>query len=80
MEQDDLGAVGETKPWYASKTIIGAAVTALALVAGFFGVTIDEATKQVLIEQSTALLSAGGILVGVVLTIVGRVTARKAIG
>lgn len=80
MQQDTSGTVGETKPWYLSKTIIGAGISAGAVAAGFFGVTIDEATKQVILDQTSAVIGGVVILSGLAMTIVGRVTAKKAIG
>lgn len=79
MEKDDLGAVGETKPWWASKTILGAIVMAATIVLGFFGVTIDETTKAVILSQTDALITAGAGLFGTLLIIYGRVKATKAI-
>ncbi len=80
MEKDDLGPVGETKPWYASKTILGAIVMAATIVLGFFGVTIDETTKAVILSQTEALIGAIVALVSTLLIIYGRVKASKAIG
>jgi protein-S-isoprenylcysteine O-methyltransferase Ste14 len=69
----------ETKPWYTSKTIIGAIVTALSLLAGFFGLKIDAATQAYLVEQSQVLITAGGTFIGLALTIWGRITAKQPI-
>ena len=80
MEKDDLGAVGETKPWYASKTILGAILMAATIVLGFFGVTIDETTKAVILSQTEALIGAATALIATILIIYGRVKATKAIG
>jgi len=80
MEKDDLGPVGETKPWYRSRTILGGALTALAVVGAFFGVKIDEATKAVILDQTEALIAAAVAITGALLTVYGRFKASKAIG
>ena len=80
MDPNTLSPAGETKPWYLSKTIIGSVVAAGAIVAGFFGVSIDEATKSVILDQTEALIAAGFALVGTLLAIYGRVAAKKTIG
>ncbi|SMO75399.1 hypothetical protein SAMN06269117_1263 [Balnearium lithotrophicum] len=71
--------MNETKKWYESKAIWGAVVTIFAIVLGFFGVQIDEQTKQVLINETTAFASAAAALVGSLLAIYGRVKAEKKI-
>jgi hypothetical protein len=73
-------ALSGTKPWYASKGVIGPIVATLALIAGFFGIEIDEATQAVIIDQGTALLTAAVAFGGIVLGLIGRVTAAKKIG
>ncbi|GJD93384.1 hypothetical protein [Methylobacterium iners] len=69
----------ETKPWYLSKTIIGTAITGVAIVGGFFGVDLDEETKKLVVDQTEALVVAGAALGGTVLTIYGRFAAKKAL-
>lgn len=71
----------ETKAWYQSKTIWGAIITVLSLIISVvFGVQIDEATKQVLIDQAVALATAIGVLFGSAMSIYGRIKANKKIG
>jgi len=70
----------ETKPWYASKTIWGAIITVVSLLLSLLGVQIDEQTRQVLIDQGTAMATAVGAFLGSVMAIYGRVKAQKRIG
>jgi len=67
----------ETKSWWKSKTLFGAAITLGAFVAMYFGldVSLDEQTQMVdlLVEIGTA----AGALVGTVLVIVGRIKANR---
>ena len=60
----------DTKPWYLSKTVIGAAITIAASAAGF-GLTGDE-TGQ-LADYADRLI----VIIGGALAIYGRVVARK---
>lgn len=69
-----------TKPWYASKGVLGPIVAGLALIAGLFGVKIDPATQAVIVDQGVALVTAAVTFGGLVLGVWGRVTATKKIG
>ena len=44
---------------------------------GLFGIQIDPQTQAVLVDNVTALMSAGGAIVGAILGIYGRVKADK---
>lgn len=79
MIKDDLGAIGETKPFWQSKTMWGAGIGTLGMIAGAIGYQIDPATQQVLIDQSYAAVMAVSALVGTVLVVVGRLRADKAV-
>jgi len=63
----------DVKPWYQSKTIIGAVITVLALVAGVFGYGIGAEDQAALADYAVTL---GGV-VGGLLAIYGRVKASK---
>ena len=67
--------MSDVKPWYMSKTIIGAVVTVLALVATAFGYGIGAEDQAALADYAVSL---GGI-VGGLLAIYGRVKASKEI-
>ena len=71
--------MNETKKWYESKTIWGGVITLLAVLLSFLGIQIDEQTKQVLINETTAFASAAAALIGSLLTIYGRIKAEKRI-
>lgn len=62
----------ETKPWWQSRTIIGA-------VAVFLGLGLRASGIDILNEEITTLLTITLEGVGATLAIVGRVKARKAI-
>ena len=67
--------MSDVKPWYMSKTIIGAVVTVLALVAGIFGYGIGAEDQAALADYAVTI---GGV-VGGLLAIYGRVKASKEI-
>lgn len=64
------------KPWYASKTIWGAVVVLLSVMASHFGLTLTDSDSDSLVNA----LSAVGETVGSILVIWGRVRATKQIG
>ncbi len=66
-----------TKPWWESKTIWGSIITVVAVASGLFGIQIDAQTQGLLVDNITALVSAGGAIVGALLGIYGRVKADK---
>ncbi len=66
-----------TKPWWESKTIWGSIITVVAVTTGLFGIQIDPQTQAVLVDNVTALMSAGGAIMGAILGIYGRVKADK---
>lgn len=63
------------KPWWRSRTILGAVVSLLAMVAGPLGVDLDAELQS---EIVTILLTLGGV-VGPVLSVWGRMKARSRI-
>lgn len=62
----------ETKPWYQSRTIIGAAVVVVAQVGKLFGWTLGT-------EDADALVNDLLTFLGAALAIYGRVKAAKPI-
>lgn len=66
----------DVKNWWQSKAIWGGVISLVSLVAGFFGFTLGPEDQAALV--GVAVTVVGGI--GTVLAIVGRVTAKKAIG
>jgi Mg2+ and Co2+ transporter CorA len=70
----------DTKPAWLSKTIIGAVVTVLALLAGILGVTLDPEEQVVLVDSMYALATAFFAMLGAILAAYGRFKASKAIG
>lgn len=71
----------ETKKWYQSKTIWGSIVTVLAVLLSIVTgqhVIIPEEQAQ-LVDKIVAVVDDVGVLVGVILTIYGRVKAEKRI-
>lgn len=66
----------DVKNWWQSKAIWGGIISLVSLVAGFFGFTLGPEDQAALV--GVAVTVVGGI--GTVLAIVGRVTAKKAIG
>jgi hypothetical protein len=70
----------ETKPWYASKSVIGALVALGAVVAGFFGIKVDPVTQGWIVDQTMALATSAGAIFGIVVAIYGRLVAKTPIG
>lgn len=66
----------DVKNWWQSKAIWGGIISLVSLVAGVFGFTLGPEDQAALV--GVAVTVVGGI--GTVLAIVGRVTAKKAIG
>ncbi len=72
----------QTKSWYASTTIWGGAVAAVAGVAGIFGYSITPADQAALsdsIGQVVTLVTSVSALGGGLLAIWGRVRASKVV-
>lgn len=67
------------KSWYASKTIWGAVLMFIAFIASFLGVTITPDEQAAAID--TIIKIADGVvgLIGLILTIYGRIKAVKPI-
>ncbi len=65
----------DTKRWYESKTVWGAVVTLLALIAGSFGLRIGASEQAALVELAPQLVA----IAGAVVALVGRLTARAVI-
>jgi hypothetical protein len=63
-----------------SKTFWGALAAIAGGAASFFGYSVDEATKQVIVDQGMMIGGAGATLVGGLLAIWGRIKANKKIG
>lgn len=66
----------DVKNWWQSKGIWGGIIALVSLIAGFFGFTLGPEDQAALV--GVAVTVSG--LIGTVLGIVGRVTAKKAIG
>jgi hypothetical protein len=65
-------AVAEGKPWWQSRTILGAVVVVISTVASMVGWSVDAGEVTELAVQGAALVGAG-------LAIYGRVRARRPI-
>lgn len=73
--------MNDVKAWYQSSSILGSAIGIAALAVGvLFGVQVDAATQQLVLDQLVTLISVATILGGQVLSIYGRIKARKVIG
>ena len=71
--------MGEEEKWYQSRTIWGAIIALVAFVFTFFGVTIVAEEQATILELVVQIATPMGALVGVILTIIGRVKATKSI-
>ncbi len=69
----------ETKKWWQSRGIIGPAITMATVVLGFFGVKVDAATSQIVLDQTMGAIGAVTALGGSLLGIIGRLRAKKTI-
>jgi len=66
----------DTKPWWASRTIIGAVIAALAPLGAKLGYQIDASLQSSIVDLVVTLVTVGGSAVAVW----GRVRATKTIG
>ncbi len=66
----------ETKSIFASKTFWGAIIAALSGLGGVVGINVSPEEQQVLVSA----VSAVGLAVGTVLTVIGRMKAEKKVG
>jgi len=69
----------EEKKWWASRSIWSLIVALACVVAGIFGVDIDEATKEALLDNTVAVVSAIGAVVGIISGAIFRMKATKTI-
>jgi hypothetical protein len=69
----------DAKPWYASKSVIGALVALGAVVAGFFGIKVDPVTQAWIVDQTMALATSAGAVFGIAVAIYGRLVAKQPI-
>lgn len=67
----------EMKKWYLSKTIWGGVLMAAGVIAGFFGVEIDETTQEEVAAKIPEIIEYVSGAVGFILVIWGRITASK---
>jgi len=77
----------KSKPWYTSKTILGAIITLLATIAGMYGATVDPNDIELVVDgidtiiqtepdNMPAIITGITGLIGSGLAIYGRVTAK----
>ena len=69
----------EAKKWWMSRTIWGAILAAIFGLLPVFGVgvEVDEKTQGVILDNLMLVIQAGGVLVGAVLAVFGRVSAKR---
>ncbi|MBT9370259.1 hypothetical protein [Rhizobium sp. CSW-27] len=71
-----LAHSANTEPWYQSRVTIGAIVSIMIPLLGALGISSDVIDA----DQLTAILVAAGSLVGGLLTLYGRWSAKRPIG
>lgn len=76
MSDQSSGTGADSKPWYQSRTIIGAGVTTLSALAGIAG----HALPPDLQSQAVELITGTGALIGGALSFWGRLRATRVIG
>ncbi|MEO0166591.1 MAG: hypothetical protein ABIL39_10700 [candidate division WOR-3 bacterium] len=64
------------KPWFKSKTIIGAILMFIALIFSFFGVTISPEEQAGMADLIVQVAEGIAGLVGFILAIYGRIKAN----
>jgi len=69
----------DSKNWWKSKAIWSGIVGVIILVIGFFGVTIDEQSKAVIIDNTFAIIEAVTLLIALIGGIFGRKSATTTI-
>jgi len=77
----DASELEGSKPWYASKGVLGPIVAGASIAAGyFFGVKVDPVTQAYIVDQAAAIISGLFTIGGLVLGVWGRIKAIKKIG
>lgn len=66
----------EEKQWWKSRALWSLVVAVGCLIAGAFGFEVDEQTKQLLIDNTTAIASGVGILFGIISGAIFRIKAK----
>lgn len=64
------------KKWYLSRGVIGSIIAFLAVVAGFFGISITEGTQVELTDAVFGIIGS----IGALLALIGRIKAKENIG
>ena len=67
----------ETKPWYTSKTVIGAVVMVIATVLGLFGQPERAEVVQAESANISGIIASVVGLIGALVALYGRITAKK---
>jgi len=66
----------DIKPWWQSKTLLGAMITLASALLGLLGYDLGEADRETL----TGLLTSLGATLGGIVAIIGRFKAKNRIG
>jgi len=69
----------KSKVWYKSKTIIGIIIGAVFATLAMAGNPVQGLTEDQLVNQIMDLVEVGGVVVGNILAVFGRLTASSVI-
>lgn len=65
----------DTKPWWQSTSIWGSVVAIIAMVASFFGFTLDADAQQTVLTIITEIVG----VVGAAIALIGRIRAKTTV-
>lgn len=79
--KQEVNTMNETKSIWASKGVWGSIIAVISVITGaLFGVTIEPETQALVLDQITAIITAGTALFGAIMGLYGRIKADKKIG
>lgn len=68
---------GQDKPWYMSRTFLGSAIAFIfTCLAVFFGIVVDAGTIEIIVNNTSTIISAIVALYGIVMTLVGQIKKK----
>lgn len=71
---------GKDKPWYMSRTFLGSAIAFIfTCLAVFFGIVVDAATIQIVVDNTSTIISGLVAVYGIILTLIGQIKKKPVV-